>query len=483
MIMFAKVPLRNFLVGNNLFIFYSGIFCILFYGVAVAGTVNHLGYMLLYFSSLVLSYFFFLTRINKYQENIREIKDTIKRKAKLQYNCDILMWAFLALGLLFIANHLVYLEGIPAITAANIDNYYAIMHIRQDIFLAAPAHFRYIPNLLVKSIFPLSILYFFYNAKYKSMLAAILFGSFYALALMNKIFILLIFLPLIIFCCVTLRWFFLMAALVIPFVGITLLVFVQNPHIRPDIWQKYTIKLKSEPAYVAETARTINRIIEKHAIKAAQTEMAETRAAQAERAETGAAHVGKAETKNTQAGETEAVRSLLNSNEWMKATAKQTGSQVYNSLYTIYARIFLVPGQVITAWFKHVPSSIPFAEGNGYRIIAWLKNERFVFFPSLINDLEYPYLVEKGVHGTMTAANFMEDYANFGWKGLVLGGGILGLLLAFINKIFSSSWQLSLSINSVPLALIAESPLTTVMLTGGWALSVLLYIVFKKGMA
>ena len=63
--MFAKVSLRNFLEGNNLFVFYSGIFCILFYGVAVAGTVNYLGYMLLYFAFFVVSYFLFRKKIDE----------------------------------------------------------------------------------------------------------------------------------------------------------------------------------------------------------------------------------------------------------------------------------------------------------------------------------------------------------------------------------------------------------------------------------
>jgi hypothetical protein len=97
----------------------------------------------------------------------------------------------------------------------------------------------------------------------------------------------------------------------------------------------------------------------------------------------------------------------------------------------------------------------------------------------LINDLENPALLKQGVHGTMTAASFMEDYANFGLKGLILSGLSLGLVLAIVGLIFGASWRWLLVFNLIPIALLIELSLTTVLLSGGWLLSSMLYLVFR----
>lgn len=435
------MTLQRFATENILFVFYSCIFFILFTGVALAGSTRYLGYLALYFVFFVVFYFIFRRAIRTITEKIRSRVCLNFKVFNKHVNYDMLMALILGLGTAFMVFHFSYLEGIPVLTSAEIDNYYAIMHVRQDIFLDAPILYRYIPNFLVKSILPFSILYFFYNKCFKSMLVVMLLGSFYALALMNKIFILLIFLPLAVYCIATFRWRIIPLVVAIPAVGIALLIFVQNPQIRPDAWQHYTAELKHSSKYIELTTK-INRIM----------------------------------TRNKSKGST------FTSNDWMKATAKQSKNPVYDCFNTVYIRIFLVPGEVISAWFKHIPSSIPFAGGNGYRLVAWLNNSEFTYYPSLVHDLENPLLVEKGVRGTMTAASFMEDYANFGWKGLVFSGLLFSFILAIVTQIFSSSWKLSLAINSVPIGLIAESPLTTVLLTGGWILSVLLYCTFKKGM-
>lgn len=79
----------------------------------------------------------------------------------------------------------------------------------------------------------------------------------------------------------------------------------------------------------------------------------------------------------------------------------------------------------------------------------------------------------------MTAASFMEDYANFGYAGLVLSGVLFALLLAFIARMFSGDWRWALILNFIPIAMMIELPLSTVLLTGGWAVTLMLYLIFR----
>ncbi len=79
----------------------------------------------------------------------------------------------------------------------------------------------------------------------------------------------------------------------------------------------------------------------------------------------------------------------------------------------------------------------------------------------------------------MTAASFMEDYANFGYRGLVLSGALFAFLLAFIARMFSGDWRWALILNFIPIAMMIELPLSTVLLTGGWAVTLLLYLIFR----
>jgi len=164
------------------------------------------------------------------------------------------------------------------------------------------------------------------------------------------------------------------------------------------------------------------------------------------------------------------------------AARKKTESSSYpvvQFVETIYLRIFVVPGQVVAVWFSNIPARLPFANGCGYRFVAAIRGCEFQFYPSLVHDIENPILVREGVHGTMTAASFMEDYANFGYRGLVLSGVVFAFLLAFIARMFSGDWRWALMLNFIPVAMMIELPLSTVLLTGGWAVTLLLYLVFR----
>lgn len=145
-------------------------------------------------------------------------------------------------------------------------------------------------------------------------------------------------------------------------------------------------------------------------------------------------------------------------------------------------RVAVVPGMVMSKWFEQVPSEIPFASGCGYRVVAKVKGCEFVNFPRVIWEKNNVHLSEKGLTGTMTTASFMNDYANFGFTGIIFSSVVLAVLLSIIKGLFIGYPVLALTLNIVPIVLLMLSPLTTVLNSGGWAVVVLLFFLAKKSL-
>ncbi|MGZ6229306.1 MAG: hypothetical protein ACXWMI_00080 [Syntrophales bacterium] len=408
------------LIQSNLaFVIYCVLFLMLFSSVVLESGSTYLGYLVLYFAVLVVAYFTFSRLIGIFLSGfLGHGKMEVSRNG---WPKSFFGTAFLICAVLFVIAHFIYLGHVPILTASLEDGYYNIMLVRQSIFFEAPAFYRYVPNLLVKSVFPILLLYFFLTSK-KKFWITIVVGSFYAVALLNKMFIVLLVIPLSIYFISGMKVWRTLFLSIVPVAGVMLIVFAQNPMIRPTLWSDTSYQLSN---YFPQSL------------------------------------------------EIESVKRTLSYREKIPVSESAGGF-----VDTIYRRVFLVPGQVVSAWFRRIPADIPFAEGCASRPVAWLKGCEFIFLPRLINDLENPVLLKKGIYGTMTAASFMEDYGNFGWKGLILGGLSLGLVLAIVGLIFGTSWRWLLAFNLIPISLLIELPLTTVLLSGGWLLSLLLYLVF-----
>jgi len=409
----------------------------LFSSVALESGFAYVGHMSLYFIALFVSYFtlsrgmsIFLPDIFESREMRISFRDGLSRRAST---------TLLICSLLFVVLHFIYLGHVPVITAFLEDGYYDIMLIRQSIFFEAPVVYRYVPNFLVKSIFPLLLLYFFLTSKSKFWITLAV-GSFYAIALMNKLFVVLIVMPLSVFFVLDRKYFRVFFLSWVPILGLMLIVFTQNPMIRPIVWSDISNQLSRYAPRSSEIESIRNPTL--------------------------AAEVYRLSAAIIQPRESEVAN----------------GSDIrsyFQFVDTVYRRVFVIPGQVVSAWFRRIPADIPFAEGCASRPIASIKGCEFINMPRLMNDLEMPELAKQGIHGTMTAASFMEDYANFGLKGLIFSGVSLGLVLAIVGWLFSTTWRWSLVINLIPIALLIELSLTTVLLSGGWLLSLLLYWIFR----
>jgi hypothetical protein len=327
----------------------------------------------------------------------------------------------------FIVLHFAYLGQVPLVAGILSNDYFDIMRIRQSVFFEAPVLFRYLPNILLKSVLPFLMLYYCAAGRKKNFWITAGLATCYGLALLNKMFVVILYAPLVLYLLFNRRFLASGAIALIPVAALALLVFVQNPHIRPEFWTPRNLATASGKPLVVE-APTVLAVL---------------------------------------------------------AAKKRTESTSYPALKfveTIYLRIFVVPGQVVSVWFSNIPERLPFANGCGYRLVAALRGCEFQFYPALVHDIENPALVAEGIRGTMTAASFMEDYANFGTRGLVLGGALLALVLALITRMFAGDWRWALILNLIPIAMMMELPLSTVLLTGGWASTLLLYRLFRTGL-
>lgn len=142
-------------------------------------------------------------------------------------------------------------------------------------------------------------------------------------------------------------------------------------------------------------------------------------------------------------------------------------------------RIFKLTGKMVGNWFKYVPDTIPFQYGNGYRLVAKAKGEPFADISREIYKKMFLKETKLGLEGTATSAFFMYDYANFGKYGLVLAGILLAAIFKLINRLFGDDWRSKIALNSLSVFWLSSAALTSTLLSGGWAIIILMYFVFK----
>lgn len=149
-------------------------------------------------------------------------------------------------------------------------------------------------------------------------------------------------------------------------------------------------------------------------------------------------------------------------------------------LYALYERMLIVPGQVMDQWFHYYSEPGMRENGCGYRLLAPLLECEYVHVPTKLYTAYYRENVEQGMRGSLNAASFMTEYANFGPFGFVLSALFGGLLFAVAMLIYRDH-PLALPMN-VPLIVSAmESNLFTAVNSGaGWLVMTLIFIFFFR---
>jgi hypothetical protein len=320
--------------------------------------------------------------------------------------------------ILFMIAHLFYLGHIPLLTSYFSLDYYKIAFIRQSIVEVDLSMVKYISAFMLKAIVPFYLLLLLLRNK-KLFFILLVPSVIYALALMQKSYIVGIFVPCIIYFIVNFDFKKLLFFIMLPLLGNYLLVFVTNPQLRATKSDIETYISQNKQKYTVDT-----NIV---------------------------------------------VRESLNDKLNVAGGA-------------LVERVFLTTGYVVGYWFDAVPEKLPYAKGCGYHFLAPIIGCDFkeYDYSRLIYDKTHIKEAAKGLKGTVTVACFMYDYANFGILGLVLSAIILALLMNFINRIFNNDFAWIIALNGLFILWLTSAALSTTLLSGGWGITILLYWVYKK---
>jgi hypothetical protein len=147
--------------------------------------------------------------------------------------------------------------------------------------------------------------------------------------------------------------------------------------------------------------------------------------------------------------------------------------------YAIYKRVMLVPGKMVSDWFKHIPEHKPFLHGCGYHFLAPFLGCEFRNYAQELYPLIYPKYAARGIQGNVNVAHFMYDYANFGKTGIFIGGIFMALIIAIFDTVFSFSIVYKFSVNTFYVLMLSSSALTTLLFSGGWGIMLFLFFIFK----
>lgn len=209
---------------HTLIIIYSILFAFLLFGVISTSGTTYLLPLFLFYCSLGVSYFIFnyLTNTIKIPKlkQLDKIKSVISGKHLF----------FLSTALILL--HFIQLKGIPAIEASQLSDGDAVALVRANIAERNGSLFNYISSFLIHSILPFSLLILYFEKRKWLYYILLLLASFYGFALMQKSYILTIFLPIIIYSLINKKIINLLLSTCIVGVIIIALTFIANPHVQ-----------------------------------------------------------------------------------------------------------------------------------------------------------------------------------------------------------------------------------------------------------
>jgi len=338
-----------------------------------------------------------------------------------------LFLALVALYAAIVVGHFVSIGYIPLLKTWDMTTETDISLIRQEGYFDLSGWYRYASDYAVKSLGPVLLLFAYW---YRSRLfwVILIIGLSYALGLFARVLPVIFLLPLLIFMMLSKRW--MQALLVILLLGgsVYLVTMAASPAIRD------TSTLTTSIAAIKEDFSSSN-MVEKGAIK-----------------------------------------------EWMARDVEKPEKswKSTSALYALYERAFLVPGQVIGQWFYFYGHPEVREHGCGYRPVATILACKYVPIPSKLYAAYYPDNYDAGMKGSLNAASFMFEYANFGPVGLLLSAIFSAALFIGIRLIYIGH-PLALPLNA-PLILVSmESSLLTAINSGaGWMLTTALFILFFR---
>jgi hypothetical protein len=146
----------------------------------------------------------------------------------------------------------------------------------------------------------------------------------------------------------------------------------------------------------------------------------------------------------------------------------------------LFNRVVIVPGNVVGLWTNLIPSEIPYGRGCGYRFLAPLLGCEFQNYSLIVYDKKYPEYTSVGIHGSVNAASMMVGFANFGPWGVIPYGILQGIMAIVLYRVFRRDPLLILPVNATYIFFLSSSDLLTTLLSGGWALAVLMFVTMGR---
>ena len=391
------------------------------WGIYATSGSTHLYMMLIlffsFFAASIACYFAFSTRF---------FSGYLKRTEAVQ---SVALSNQILVGLCLIGGggillHWYLLGGLPILSAFRTVNHTEAGMIRQHI-MDAPLGVIYLSSLLVKALIPVALIVLLKGNKRPVLTAVIIFSCWiYALSLMQKSYPIVVLGPAGLWCLLSRRFVSAAGLFSLMLVGVVIGTLAANPEIRPNLG---SLGLGSRTS--------VDRTVQP--------------------ADTPPKEVA-------------------------PATAPPIGEIAKDVSTGLSSRVLELPGEVVSKWFSAIPRDLPFEYGCGYRFLAPLLKCQFVDNALLLYKFYYVDLYNRGYRGSMNAAHFAEEYANFGAYGLVLSGVLASLVIALGTVAFArADFAATLALNMPFVLVLGSTALHTTLVSGGWLLvMVLAFLLF-----
>jgi hypothetical protein len=407
--------MKEFARKNNLYLTYTFIFICLFFGLISDSGLKYVHYLYIYFAAFCIFSYLLSGPITLLLERIG-----IRREGNVE---NLNSWSVIifASTVAFILVHYIAIRQVPLWEAWKLRDDVEIAMLRNNITLRAPVVINYVSSFVMRAALPFFIYYFYRTGQKKMFWSLAIIGAFYAVSMIQKSYVITIFMPLWIYLLVAGKYFRFAALSVFFWGAISLLIISANPFL---IGRGVHNTSQDVVAKVDTVASTVPATVEKSGV--------------------------------------------LN-----------TMGKIVSSVGT---RIFLEPGKVMAKWFSYVPSKYPYAKGCAYHFAAPLLGCKYLDFSGILYDQVYPEYAAKGLHGAMVPTSFMYDYVNFGIAGLVYSALLLSILFILVTFVFKDSWPSGFVLNFYFVLILVSSQISTLLFSGGWGLIILLYLVFRKNL-
>ncbi len=219
------VTLTRFLKSNSLFCINMAILLLLLWGLLHTYGARYMPQIGIYVLAFAGVYLVLKQRFSKSSWQLKEHQ--IDRKWLLR-SVDALIVFTVLVQLV----HYYLMGNVPVIKAMLSTDYYHIAQIRQDIKKVDSSIVNYSAAFLIKAIIPF-LLFLLYSIDKKRFWIYFFISAFYALALMQKAFIVTILIPLIAHLVMNRKWWRALFFVGTFMAGIVLLLLTTNPTLRP----------------------------------------------------------------------------------------------------------------------------------------------------------------------------------------------------------------------------------------------------------